>query len=216
MPIHVSPSRGLHTNRAQSLLLIGCLIATCTLAPTTFAADNPGAHEHGHARWQMAVEENRIDLMFNSPAFNLAGFEHEAHTEEETDQLADINRWLETTPLVNTAAADCRVTATTVELGGSMEAHGGDDHDHHDHHNEDHHDEDHHDHGGHEHEETTHREYDVSQQLECGRIGASQEFTSALMERFQGMEELTVEWVSPSGQGSARLTSSTGTFTVKE
>lgn len=194
-------------NRPRSLHIPGCIIAACSLAPVALAADNPGAHEHGHARLQVAVEENRIDLMLNSPAYNLAGFEHGARTEAEKSRLADINRWLETTPLVNTAAADCRVTAAAVELGGEEENHGGDTHHNHGHDEHDHHDEDHH-------EEATHREYDVSQQLACNRLNADQEFTSALLERFEGMEELTVEWVSPSGQGSARLTRSNRAFTV--
>ena len=189
-------------NRPRSLHKLGCMIAACSLAPVALAADNPGAHEHGHARLQMAVEENRIDLMLNSPAYNLAGFEHGARTEAEKSRLADITRWLETTPLVNTAAADCRVTAAAVELGGEEENHDGDTH-----HEDGHHDEEHHG-------EATHREYDVSQQLECNRIDADQEFTSALMERFEGMAELTIEWVSPSGQGSARLTPSNRAFTV--
>jgi uncharacterized protein DUF2796 len=89
-----------------------------------------------------------------------------------------------------------------VELGGEEENHDGDTH-----HEDGHHDEEHHG-------EATHREYDVSQQLECNRIDADQEFTSALMERFEGMAELTIEWVSPSGQGSARLTPSNRAFTV--
>ena len=199
-------------NRPRSLHTLGCMVAACSLAPMALAADNPGAHEHGHARLQMAVEENRIDLMLNSPAYNLAGFEHGARTEAEKDRLADINRWLETTPLVNTAAADCRVTASAVELGGGEENHSGDTHhdhghDEHDHHEDEHHDEEHHG-------ETTHREYDVSQQLECNHLDADLAFTSALMERFEGMKELTVEWVSPSGQGSARLTPSNRAFTV--
>jgi len=205
------------SNHRQSLKKLGCLIAACSLAPAALAADNPGAHEHGHARLQMAVEENRIDLMLNSPAHNLAGFEHKARTEEEKHQLADIKRWLETTPLINTAAADCRVTAAAVELGGEEEygEHGHHDHGHEDgHHDDEHHEDEHHGHDEHHHDEATHREYDVSQQLECDRIGASQEFSSALMERFEGMEELTVEWVSPSGQGSARLSPSNGAFTL--
>ncbi|MBE95501.1 DUF2796 domain-containing protein [Marinobacter sp.] len=189
-------------NRPRSLHKLGCMIAACSLAPVALAADNPGAHEHGHARLQMAVEENRIDLMLNSPAYNLAGFEHGARTDAEKSRLADISRWLETTPLINTAAADCRVTAAAVELGGEEENHDGDTH-----HEDGHHDEEHHG-------EATHREYDVSQQLECNRIDADQEFTSALMERFEGMAELTIEWVSPSGQGSARLTPSNRAFTV--
>jgi len=194
-------------NRPRLLHKLGCMIAACSLAPVALAADNPGAHEHGHALLQMAVEENRIDLMLNSPAYNLAGFEHGARTEAEKSRLADINRWLETTPLVNTAAADCRVTGAAVELGGEEENHGGDTHHDHGHDEHDHHDEEHHG-------EATHREYDVSQQLACNRLNADQEFTSALMERFEGMEELTVEWVSPSGQGSARLTPSNRAFTV--
>ncbi|EDM48432.1 ZrgA family zinc uptake protein [Marinobacter algicola] len=199
-------------NRPRSLHKLGCTIAACSLAPVALATDNPGAHEHGHARLQMAVEENRIDLMLNSPAYNLAGFEHGARTDAEKSRLADINRWLETTPLINTAAADCRVTDAAVELGGEEENHGGDihhdhGHDEHDHHEDGHSDEEHHG-------EATHREYDVSQQLECSRIDADQEFTSALMGRFEGMDELTVEWVSPSGQGSARLTPSNRAFTV--
>jgi len=189
-------------NRPRSLHKLGCMIAACSLAPVALAADNPGAHEHGHARLQMAVEENRIDLMLNSPAYNLAGFEHGARTDAEKSRLADISRWLETTPLINTAAADCRVTAAAVELGGEEENHDGDTH-----HEDGHHDEEHHG-------EATHREYDVSQQLECNRIDADQEFTSALMERFEGMAELTIEWVSPSGQGSARLTPSNRAFTA--
>jgi hypothetical protein len=180
------------------LISLGCVIAVSTVTPAALAADNPGAHEHGHARLQMAVDDSRIDLMLNSPAHNLAGFEHEAHSDAQKKQLADINRWLETTPLINTVAADCRVTAATVELDGGEESRGEDNH--HEHGHDDHH------------EEATHREYEVTQQLECDRIEADQEFTSALMEKFEGMEELTVEWISPSGQGSARLTSSNQAF----
>lgn len=211
MPVKM-PTPSAH--RPHSLSTLCCLIAACGLAPAALAADNPGAHEHGRALLQMAVEEHRIDLMLNSPAHNLAGFEHEARTESEKSQLADINSWLETTPLVNSAAANCRITAAAVELGGGKSTHG--DHDHHDngHDEHDHHQEEHHDHDSH-HGEATHREYDVSQQLECDRIESDQEFTSALMERFEGMEELTIEWVSPSGQGSARLTPSKGNFILE-
>lgn len=198
-------------HRPHLLSALGCLFATFSFAPAVLAADNPGAHVHGHARLQVAVEDNRIDLMLSSPAHNLAGFEHEARTEAQKNKLAEINHWLETSPLVNSPAADCRVTAAAVELGGEEESHGEGDHHDHSHDEHDHHQDEHHDHDDH-HGEATHREYTVSQQLECSSIGAGQSFASTLMERFEGMEELTVEWVSPSGQGSARLTSSNRTF----
>lgn len=214
MPIQTPTALTSRASRTQPFLALGYLLAACSLPATTYAADNPGAHEHGHARLQIAVENNSIDLMFTSPAFNLAGFEHEARTDEERTRLAEIKQWLNTTSLVNTDAANCRVTAAAVELGGedTEDDHG---HAHHDDHHDDHDGEDHHDHDEH-HQEATHREYDVSQQLACDGTGASREFTSALMEEFENLEELTVEWVSQSGQGSARLTPSNRTFTISD
>lgn len=225
MSIQTSTAVTSKASRTRPFVALGYLLAACTLSTATYAADNPGAHEHGHARLQIAVENSSIDLMFTSPAFNLAGFEHEARTDEEKQRLAEINQWLNTTPLVNTGAANCRVTAAAVELGGDMEEEHGHEGDHHD----DHHDEDHHGHDDHDehhgddhhdhdeqHEEATHREYDVSQQLVCEGTGASREFTSALMEEFDNLEELTVEWVNQSGQGSALLTPSNRTFTIND
>lgn len=196
MPIQTSTMLKSRASRTQPILALGYLLAACTLPAATYAADNPGAHEHGHARLQIAIEKNSIDLMFTSPAYNLAGFEHQARTDEERNRLAEIKQWLNTTPLVNMDDANCRITAAAVELGG------GDTEDDHDH---DHHDDD---------EKTSHREYDVSQQLQCEGMGANREFTSALMEKFENLEELAVEWVSQSGQGSARLTPSNRAFTM--
>lgn len=192
--------------RPQPLFATGYLITMCTLAPLALAAGNPGAHEHGHARLQLAVEQNRIDLLLNSPAQNLAGFEHEARTENEKSRLDDINRWLEATPLINPLGSTCRVTSAAVELGGSAETRGKEDHYPHE-------DSGHQDHEDNR-EETNHREYDVTQQLECDRIDSGEQLTSELLDRFPNLEQLTVEWVGPSGQGSARLTPSNPTFTV--
>jgi hypothetical protein len=185
----------MHT-QIRSSGMTALLIATFALTQPAFGADNPGAHEHGSARLQMALEGSRVELMFTSPAYNLAGFEHEARTDEEKRKLADIRDWLKSNPLVNTEAGDCRVTATTVELGGK----NGHDH------------EDHHHHDGHD-EGTSHRDYDVSQRLICESSLGGQRFESPLMGRFPELQELTVEWVGATAQGSARLTSPDQGFT---
>ncbi len=210
MPIQTPVSRSSRTDRPQRFLTLGYLLAACTLPALSYAADNPGAHEHGQARLQIAVEDTSIDLMLTSPAYNLAGFEHEARTDQEKKQLADIEQWLKSNPLVNSADAGCRVIATAVELGGED---SGESHGHHGDHHDEHHGEDHHDHDEH-HKEATHREYDVSQQLECDGAGERLTLTSELMEEFGNLEELAVEWVSPIGQGSARLTPSNRAFTI--
>jgi len=167
-------------NNVHSARLLGCLIAGCVFVPVTMAADNPDAHEHGRAQLQMALENTQIDLMFTSPAYNLAGFEHEARTDEQKKQLADIQRWLETTPLVNTEAGTCVVAAATVQLGEESESHHEAVHDDH----------------------PTHSDYEITQQLACDGMTANDAFTTPLPARFAQLEELAIEWVGPTGQGS--------------
>lgn len=190
------------------------LIAGCALAQPAIAAENPGVHEHGSARLQMALEDNRIDSMFTSPAYNLAGFEHKAKTDEERKRLADIRDWLETNPLVDTQSGGCTVTAATIELGGNSEHQ--ENHDHHDEHHNDHHHDDEHGHGNKHQDKSTHRDYEIAQQLECDSDTSGQAFNSPLMSRFPELQELSIEWVSASGQGSTRMTSPDDTFTPGE
>jgi len=199
-----------YLKRAQSLRLFGCLIATCALPAVTLAADSLGAHEHGQAQLQMALENSGIEIIFTSPAYNLAGFEHQARTEDEKKRLADITHWLETTPLINTETGACNVAATTVQLGGETQSH--DDHNHH----EESHDEHNHHDKNHEDDEATHRDYEVTQQLTCKEMDAGEIFTSPLPGRFPELQELTIEWVDPTGQGSTLITPSSPSFTLSE
>jgi hypothetical protein len=205
-----------HIKRSHSFRIFGCLIATCALPTATLAADNLGAHEHGQAQLQMALENSQIDLLFTSPAYNLAGFEHQARTGDEKKRLADINHWLETTPLINTDTGSCSVTAATVELGGETESH--DEHSHHDenHHDEEHHSDDEHHSGEKRDDEASHRDYEVAQQLTCKGMGTGEIFTSPLPGRFPELQELTIEWVDPTGQGSTLITPSSPSFTLSE
>lgn len=169
----------------------GCVLASCTtLASLALAAENPGAHEHGQARLRMALENSRIDLMFTSPAYNLAGFEYEARTDDENRLLTDINHWLASTPLINNVSGACTVAAVTVELGGGEKSHQGD--------------------------EATHRDYDVAQHLTCEGISASDIFQSPLTARFPELEELTIEWAGPGGQGSTVITPESRSFSMSQ
>ncbi len=203
MPSHQKTITRAHPDRPSASPFPGWVLAPCVLAPLAFAADNPGAHEHGQARLQMALENDRIELMLTSPAYNLVGFEYKARTEAEKKQLADTSQWLKTTPLINTGAGTCSVTSATVSLGGDQEHHHHDDHDGH------HHDHSHDQHSG---DKTTHRDYEVTQQLSCAGIGPDQTLTTPLPERFPELETLTIEWVGPNGQGSTVVTSESRNF----
>lgn len=196
--------------------LPACLgLAAMALITPALAADNPGAHRHGHGQLQMAIEGNRVDLSFTSPAYNLAGFERDAQTPEEERHLQEIEDWLGTHPLVEGLSASCSVTGAEVHYAGSQQ---NDHHDKHSHYEHRHGDEGHQGHDGHGHgdsrEGDSHREYQVSQQLECNELGVSQGFDATVMTRFPELEALAVQWVSEAGQGSVRLEGGNTRFTV--
>lgn len=173
-------------------------VAALLVAGPAIASDNPGAHRHGYGQLQMAIQGNSIDLLFTSPAYNLAGFERQAQTPEEKARLAEISEWLGDNPLIDTVPGSCVVTAGAVHHTGPADQ---PDEDHH------HHDEHHHDA-----EDEGHREYEVSQQLECKTLTADQAFSSPLKARFPNLEVLTVEWAGETGQGSIRLGEDEPTF----
>lgn len=203
-------------------LALGLLVA----APAQ-AADNPGIHSHGQAQLQVALEPPRVELMLVSPAANLVGFEHLPRSEAQRREIETVRDWLGSNPLVESGQG-CRLVNSEVSdgFGEAGAEHGHHDHhaDHHDHHDKsgdghqqdhhgDHHKHGHHDHhkshdghghhDDHDHGKAEHREFRVAQQLECS--GAMESFSTGLMQRFPGIEELQVEWLGPDGQGSARL-----------
>lgn len=171
-------------------------LAAITLFASTplFASDNPAAHQHGHAELQVAISEDSVDLIFTSPAHNLLGFEHEARTEQQQQQLLEVQGWLSTTPLINTPDTGCAIKEAAVDLA-AME---GDDH-------EGAHDDDHH---------QSHADVEVTQVLKCPDIGAATELTTRLPDRFPGIDQLDIDWVSPAGQGATRLTSGETGFSL--
>lgn len=111
------------------------LLSALLLSPAlTNAADNPGSHQHGAAQLQLAIDGNRIDLLLQSPAHNLLGFEHSPKTDEQRAQVAELIEWMESTPLVQANNADCRLDSAKLVAGspGHSGHHGK--HGHHGHH----------------------------------------------------------------------------------
>ncbi|MGM0768786.1 MAG: ZrgA family zinc uptake protein [Pseudomonadota bacterium] len=194
--------------------LPACLsLAIALLSADALAAENPGAHRHGHAQLQMAVEANRVELIFTSPAQNLAGFERDPRTPEEEKRLEDIAEWLGSQPLVDMNPGSCTVTEAEVHFSGAP--HNGHQDEHHEEHGHD--DRHHHDHHGHDdHEQEGHRDYEVTQQLDCSDVSAGQTFTAEVMARFPEIEVLSVQWVSETAQGSARLEGGKTGFALKD
>lgn len=177
----------------RPLVTAATLIGLATLPATTLGhSDSLGAHVHGVANLQVAIEGSEIDLLFRSPADNLLGFEHAPRTDEQVAKVSQVESWLEQTPLVNTPAGDCRVTEAVVEHNLTQKKH---DHDHHN-------DGDGHSHG----KERSHSDIEVSQRLVCDSA-VTDSLTSPLKGEYAAIEELIVDWVTDRQQGQVRLRS---------
>ena len=75
----------MHRNAPSRIIVV---MASAILAPLpASAADNPGAHQHGHAELQIAIDTNSADVFLRSPAYNLLGFEHQPRTKQQHQQL---------------------------------------------------------------------------------------------------------------------------------
>lgn len=117
-----------------------CLI-TGLVTPATWAAD---AHVHGHARIDIALEGNELEIALNSPMDNLVGFEHAPTTDAQKHAIHEAEETLEApAKLIELpAAAGCRLEEAEVEL-----AHADDHDEHHEHGHEQEHKPHHDDHG---------------------------------------------------------------------
>lgn len=167
------------------------------------AADNPAAHEHGHAQLQIAIVGNQIDLFLLSPAVNLVGFEHAPENEEQTLAMEELTRWSSQTPVINTANGSCSIQSHA--LHASWSEHHEDDHDHeHEHEHADEHD---HEHG--------HADLELSQTLTCAGLAEASSLTTPLITQFTGMKRLDIQWVGPDGQGAAQLGAGESSFSLR-
>lgn len=184
--------------------------SSALMAFSANASDNPGAHQHGHAELQVALDGNQIDLIFTSPAYNLLGFEHRARTDDQKALVKETEEWLESTPLINTPDASCKVASAEVyhEAGDGS----GDHHDH----GHDSNGHDHHEHNEHEHSEGYgHSDFEVTQVLNCTGLASAEALLIPLTERFPEIEDLGVQWVWSGGQGSTRLEQPESSFSLK-
>jgi len=180
------PPKSTHT------LNVAIALYLCALAPASIASEQQ-SHQHGHAQLQIAVENNSIDLILTSPAHNLLGFEHQPHTQQQEQTLEKARQWLTTQALVTPDGGTCTVKSASMGLSAKATE-------------QDHHEHDHH-HNAANPAKNEHATIDVSQILDCTGADLNNGFTTPLMGQFPEIQELNVEWVTNSGQGSVKLRS---------
>ncbi|AZD38431.1 putative zinc-binding protein [Pseudomonas chlororaphis subsp. aurantiaca] len=158
-----------------------------------------GAHEHGVARLNAALDGQTLELELESPAMNLVGFEHAASTDVDKAKVAAVRAQLEK-PLALFSlppAAGCVVAQQELEsplFGDKPEDHDED----HDEAKEA---------NGHEHHHE-HSEIHAHYQFTCATPGALKSLDLAgVFKTFPATQKIQVQLISPSGQQGVEATS---------
>jgi len=181
-----------------------------------------GAHVHGIAALNLALEGDEVHVELDSPAANIVGFEHTPSSEADHAALDKAVAMLKDGDRLFrfNSEAGCRMQkaqVTSALLDDEHAEHAGehaDDHDHekkdahgHDEHQHEEHGQEEHGHEEHEeHEGETHSDIDAAYHFECAQPGKLTQLTVELFEAFPGMQELNVQYVIESKQGAAELT----------
>ncbi|CAA6810434.1 MAG: DUF2796 domain-containing protein, partial [uncultured Thiotrichaceae bacterium] len=159
-----------------------------------------GSHEHGAARLTVAKTDQGLEIMLESPAANLFGFEHKAHDKEEHETIHQVKEKLEAGETLFTMndAAKCTLSKAAIE-SDIVSSHKKEKHDN------EHKD----DHESHDHEkERTHSDVEVAWVFTCESPAALKSVDTTLFSQFpKGFEQLNVEWISNDGAGTSTLKS---------
>lgn len=185
---------------SQSINSLSVFIGLCFYATATVSgASEQQPHQHGHAQLQIALENNNIELILTSPAYNLLGFEHQPHTEQQKQTLENAKHWLTTQALVTPNNGKCTVTSANMDFTAKTA-------------DQDHHEHDHHHDDANSQAKNEHANIEASQVLKCTGADFSGGFTTPLIGQFPEIQNLSVEWVTNSGQGSAKLSTPDNKF----
>jgi len=154
--------------------------------------DSLGAHEHGAAELDAALDGSMLEIELRSPAMNLVGFEHAPSSDADKRKIADARERLEQPDALFglPAAAGCKLAETELESPlFEGEAH---DHDHGDEHDGDH--------------ESQHSEIHAHYHFDCATPQAIQALDlQALFEAFPGTKKIQAQLIGPNGQRGAQL-----------
>jgi hypothetical protein len=154
-----------------------------------------GAHEHGTARLNAALDDETLELELDSPAMNLVGFEHPATSDADKTTVSNVRHLLEhpLTLFAVPASAKCIVAKQTLNSPLFGDKPDADEHDH----DEDA-DEDAVDGAEHHHD---HSEIHARYQFQCDNAAALKTLDlTQLFKTFPATHKVQVQLIAPNGQ----------------
>ena len=159
-------------------------------------------HAHGNASLAIVLEGSLITAEFDTPLYNILGFEHVAETPEQKAAVLKAESVLSTDAslIVFSSEAGCSITSETNSVNLNLESReDADNHDEHD--NDDHHEDNHDEHG----EEETHKDVIIQYKYQCQRPKALKNVTVNLFESFKNLTEIELVYLGPNTQKQVEL-----------
>ena len=168
----------------------------------TLAQGSLEAHVHGKASLNFVLDDQSLFIEFESPAYNLVGFEHEPKDQIQQKEVQDSLSLLSRPRKVFgfSAQAGClveSVSVTTTMAGVGKNTVG---------YEEEHHEEEHHDHSdGDSTNKESHSEFSANYLMICSEPGKLRTIEFKLFKEFLGLKSVQVQWINGEGQGYIEL-----------
>ncbi len=208
--------------RILTILLLGAAVGwwTCVWAQAGEHAHH-GAHVHGIAHLNVALEGKNLYMEFVSPAANIVGFEHAPKTQAERDAIESARNTLSNAeavfklpPAAGARLVDADVVSEAEHDTHHDAEHGHEGEDHHEsehgHEGEGHHEEkaekDHEHHDADEHEGEAHSDFKAVYRFVCQNPDRLTVIDVRLFELFPGIEEIEVQLLTETKQTAMELT----------
>ncbi len=173
----------------------------------TLAQGSLEAHVHGKASLNLVLDGQSLFIEFESPAYNLVGFEHEPKDQIQQKEVQDSLSLLSRPRKVFgfSAQAGClveSVSVTTTMAGVGKNTVGYEE----EHHEEEHHEEEHHDHSdGDSTNKESHSEFKANYLMICSEPEKLRTIEFKLFKEFLGLKSVQVQWINGEGQGYIEL-----------
>ncbi|MGA1712188.1 MAG: DUF2796 domain-containing protein [bacterium] len=178
----------------------------------TLAQGSLEAHVHGEASLNLVLDGQSLFIEFESPAYNLVGFEHEPKDQIQQKEVQDSLSLLSRPRKVFgfSAQAGCLVesVSVTTTMAGVGKNTVGYEEEHHEeeHHEEEHHEEEHHDHSdGDSTNKESHSEFKANYLMICSEPEKLRTIEFKLFKEFLGLKSVQVQWINGEGQGYIEL-----------
>ena len=170
------------------LTLLGLFATQLHAEETKATHEQHGAHEHGVATLAIAVSKDGAEIVLESPAANLVGFEHTARTDEEKQKLLAATQTLQAGDKLFTLSPDAGCKLDNAAISSNVEGDNAKDHE-----------------AG-----ESHSDIDVTWSYSCSKPEALTSIGIKLFSAFpNGFTKLKAEWVTDKGASAKELNADT-------